>query len=72
MRGEKKEKRKKGAEHRAFKGPGGDRTSNRKADWLNPLLILKGRMLMRAAGEFLGYSGAKSTHKTNRLGKEIF
>lgn len=66
MRGERE------IEHAALKGPGEDCTPNRIADWLNPLLILKGRMLMRAAGEFLAYSGAKSTHKTNRLGKEIF
>lgn len=59
-------------QHRALRGPGDDCTPNRIADCLNPLLILKGRMLTRAAGEFLAYSGAKSTHKTNRLRKEIF
>lgn len=69
-----REKKKKGTQHRAFEGPGDNCAAYRMADWLNQLLIQKGRMLTRAAGEFLAYSGAKSTHKTNRpgTGEEIF
>lgn len=40
--------------------------------WLNPPLLLKGRMLMLAAGQFLAYSGAQAAHRTSTLGEEIF